>query len=70
MFYTHNATGDEYFIMKSNMDGSEENALLDMSFYSSISLAVDEWTETLYWLEMRLQALNSVSLNGTKKRVK
>lgn len=71
MFFTRYILGeDEQLIMKSNMDGSKEGLLLDMSFYSSISLNVDEWTETVYWWETKLQVLHSVSMNGINHRVK
>lgn len=71
MFYTQNIDGEtERLIMKSNMDGSEESVLLDVNFYYFISLAVDEWTETVYWLETFSKKLHSVSMYGSNKRVR
>lgn len=70
MFYTRNvADGVGRLIMKSNMDGSKESVLLDVNYYYFISLAIDEWTETVYWLETISKTLYSVTLNGLNKRV-
>ncbi|XP_065210711.1 low-density lipoprotein receptor-related protein 1B-like [Planococcus citri] len=69
MFYTHNEIGDnEQLIMKSNMDGSNESILLDMSFHYPITLTADEWAERVYWFEIQTQLLHSVGFDGNNKQ--
>lgn len=72
MFYMQDTkTGEnDQFIMKSNMDGSEEDMLLpDESFLNPVSLTIDELTEKLYWLEVAEQRLHSVSFDGSSRQV-
>ena len=73
MFYMQDTmTGEQdQFLMKSNMDGSEEDILLaDESFLYPVSLAVDIHTETLYLWEKIEQKLHSCKFDGSSRQVR
>lgn len=70
MFYTYKMNSDDkHVIMKSAMDGSDNQILLDESFHQLGSLTVDESNEMLYWMETEEQILHSVSFSGIGKKV-
>ncbi|KAL6953058.1 endocytosis [Sarracenia purpurea var. burkii] len=68
MFYTSKTSrDDDRFIMKSNMDGSNEVILVDSSFQNPTALTVDELAEKLYWIDRN--KLYLASFNGFFKQL-
>ncbi|XP_065210705.1 low-density lipoprotein receptor-related protein 2-like [Planococcus citri] len=52
MFYTKESSRQgEWLVMRSNMDGSDEDALIDGSFRFPTVLAIDESIRRVYWLD-------------------
>ena len=66
MFYTKISPSnrDASFIMRSNMDGSNEDILVDGTFHISTSMAADESIKRLYWFGVDDKKLFSVSFIG------
>ncbi|XP_065210701.1 vitellogenin receptor-like [Planococcus citri] len=76
MFYSYTHMVDtlidenDQFIMKSNMDGSNEEVLLpDESFLNPVSMTTDELTGILYWLEITEGKLHSISFDGSNRQI-
>ncbi|XP_065210712.1 vitellogenin receptor-like [Planococcus citri] len=63
MYYTEKSDfQNERNVIKSNMDGSEKNILIDASFVHPLSLAINEKKKTLYVYELSTNSLYSISL--------
>lgn len=61
---------NENFIMKSNMDGSNENVLIDGTLRGVTAIAVDESFSRLYWLDHTSRIIvQSISLHDYRMEV-
>ncbi|XP_065210736.1 vitellogenin receptor Yl-like isoform X2 [Planococcus citri] len=60
---------NERNIMKSNMDGSEKDFLVDANFVHPISLAINQEKKTLYLYELSTNLLYSILLLESNKEV-
>lgn len=56
-------------IMKSSMDGSQEEIFIERMLRAPAALYVDEPFETLYWFDAELAKIERISFNGMIRRV-
>lgn len=56
-------------IMKSQLDGKVKSLLINNDIQHPSSIAVDEPTDRLYWLDSVLDRIESIQLDGSDRQV-
>lgn len=56
-------------ILKSSMDGSNEEILVEENIHFSNHLVVDESSERIYWIDRERAVIESIKYNGKQRKV-